>query len=307
MFESTAPLADIAPRAALLSDEPATILRFLVGAMEAGIACALATLVEIRGGSARALGAQMAVRADGLFCGQVSGGCVEAAVAREAMIAIANGGDRFLHLGEGSPFFDIRLPCGGGIRLAIHVLKDDGPVRAALALIDARRPATLFYDAATQTLGLVHETARTGWQEDRFLRVYCPAVRALVAGRPMELFAMTELARAAGYDTFTPAGSGTEAAIDADTAVVILLHDIDREVPLLIRALESKAFYIGALGSARTHERRVAALKAYGVGAADIARIRAPIGLFPKARDARTLALSVVAEIAAVRSAMMEV
>ena len=102
------------PRAAFLSDDAIDILAFAADALDQGHAAALVTLVEIRGGAARAIGAQMAVRGDGLYCGYVSGGCTEAAVAADAVIALHKGMDRNLKLGEGSPFFDIGLPCGGG-------------------------------------------------------------------------------------------------------------------------------------------------------------------------------------------------
>ncbi|WP_350297461.1 XdhC family protein [Agrobacterium arsenijevicii] len=65
-------------------------------------------------------------------------------------------------------------------------------------------------------------------------------------------------------------------------------------------------FYIGALGSKRTHEKRTALLRERGFGDADIARIKAPIGIFDKARDASSIALSVVADIAAAKSRALQ-
>ncbi|WP_197486936.1 XdhC family protein, partial [Rhizobium bangladeshense] len=96
-----------------VKDDDAEVLKFAVDAFLHGGA-ALATLVEIRGGAARAIGSQIAVATDGSFCGYVSGGCVEAAVATEALLAIAEGKDRVVEFGLGSRFFDIVLPCGGG-------------------------------------------------------------------------------------------------------------------------------------------------------------------------------------------------
>lgn len=297
MAERTEAWPESAPRPAFLTEDPQAILRFLRDACTEGFGCGLVTLVDIRGGSARALGAQMAVRADGLFCGHISGGCIEAAVAREVMSAIHDGNDRFLHLGEGSPFFDIRLACGGAIRLAIHVLRNDDALRNVLDCLSTRRPAALAYDGRSQNLEAVMGRTQAAWNHDGFLRPYRPTVRVLLTGQPMELAAVSGIAAAAGYETALI--SENMAKIDADTAVVCLHHDIDRELPYLLKALESEAFYIGALGSARTHERRCAELLLRGVDHHTIARIRAPIGLFPKARDAHALALSIVAEIAA--------
>ena len=67
------------PEQAFLTDDHRTILRFAVEALMSGKGAVLVTLVEIRGGAARPLGAQMVVREDGRYCGFVSGGCVEAA------------------------------------------------------------------------------------------------------------------------------------------------------------------------------------------------------------------------------------
>lgn len=73
------------PEQAFLTDDHRTILRFAVEALMSGKGAVLVTLVEIRGGAARPLGAQMVVREDGRYCGFVSGGCVEAAAAFEAL------------------------------------------------------------------------------------------------------------------------------------------------------------------------------------------------------------------------------
>ncbi|MDM9627572.1 XdhC family protein [Rhizobium sp. S152] len=121
-----------APRTAFITDRNEDVLRFAQSCISAGSGVALATLVEVQGGSARALGAQMAITDQGLYCGFVSGGCTEAAVAAEAVAAIEKRMDRFLRLGVGSPFFDIRLPCGGSINIAIHVVDDVGPIETVL-------------------------------------------------------------------------------------------------------------------------------------------------------------------------------
>ncbi|STE88162.1 xanthine dehydrogenase accessory factor [Escherichia coli] len=86
-----------------------------------------------------------------------------------------------------------------------------------------------------------------------------------------------------------------------DTAVILLCHDLNRELPVLQAAREAKPFYLGALGSHRTHTLRLQKLHELGWSREETAQIRAPVGIFPKARDAHTLALSVLAEIASVR------
>ncbi|MBJ6126106.1 XdhC family protein [Microvirga splendida] len=87
--------------------------------------------------------------------------------------------------------------------------------------------------------------------------------------------------------------------IDRYTAVVALTHDPKIDDPALSAALRSECFYIGALGSRKTHERRVQRLSASGFSEADLARIHAPIGLDIGAVSPAEIAVSVLAEIVA--------
>lgn len=291
------------PQQALLTDDSATVLRFALEALKTGTAVALVTLVAIRGGAARALGAQMAVREDGQYCGLVSGGCVEAAVACEAMAVITSGCDRQVMYGEGSPYFDIVLPCGGGITLVIHKLLEARPLLEVLNLLAQRQTAGLGYSPQHQRLQRVASPVSTGWHNGVFVTGYRPCTRALVFGRSPEALVTASVAQAAGYEVQLYDGSDPQAAIpvDAHTAVLLLWHDLNRELPILQAALAANPFYIGALGSQRTHAKRVQKLSELGWSSTDIARIKAPVGIFPKARDASSLALSVLADVAFAR------
>ena len=227
-------------------------------------------------------------------------GCVEAAAAYEALQVIATGKDRFVRYGEGSPYLDIVLPCGGGITLAFHQLRDAQPLRNVLDLLAKRQPAALRYLPTFQRLASAACTEITGWQEDAFITGYLPKTRVAVYGRSVEALATASIAQAAGYEVLS--GEDVQAqAVDPFTAVILLYHDLDRELPVLLAALRSAPFYIGALGSRRTHATRVEKLLSLGFSEEEIARIKAPIGIFAQARDARTLALSIVADVAAAR------
>jgi xanthine dehydrogenase accessory factor len=298
-----------APVKAFSTDAAMDVLRFALRTAQAGRQVALCTLVEIRGVSSRSLGAHMAVSDDGLYCGYVSGGCTEAAVAAEALQALAKAHDRFVMLGEGSPFFDIVLPCGGGLTVAVHVLRDIHPVRAVVERLRSRRGAGLSYVPGTQSLSVSPENARVGWEGDAFLTTYRPNVRIFLSGRTLEVDVAAKVARAAGYEVVCcDALSGDmpeDGLIDDDTAIALLQHDLDREIPVLQAALRANPFYVGALGSSRTHERRVQRLRELGHSQAAIDRIKAPIGLFGRARDAQSLALSVTADIAACRQMLL--
>lgn len=292
------------PFCALVTDDPETILNYAAERFEKDGKSGLVTLIDIRGGSARALGAQMAVGMNGGYCGYVSGGCTAAAVAAEAIDTIAQGADRFLLLGEGSTFFDIQLPCGGGITLAIHALKDASPLRHVLARLRSRKVGALCYDAVKLTIK-VAEAAENGAS---YIRRYRPRPRLVIFGRGIELDCATRVASHSGFETFAfdgQSGPGfDETLVDADTAVALLFHDLDQELAFLKIALRSNPFYIGALGSKRTHEKRREALRKCGYTNQDVDRVKAPIGIFGPARDANALALSVLADIAAARSIM---
>ncbi|HCN95248.1 MAG TPA: hypothetical protein DIT59_01080 [Leclercia sp.] len=291
------------PERAFLTDDSPEILRFAVESLMSGKEAALVMLTEIRGGAARSLGAQMVVREDGQYCGFVSGGCVEAAAAFEALEVIATGQDREVRYGQGSPYFDIVLPCGGGITLSIHKLRSAQPLLAVLNCLEQRQPAGLRYSPQTRTLTCLPAPTLTGWHNQNIEIGFHPCVRVLIHGGSIEAQATAELAATAGYDIchFDPCSGNHASHIDADTAVILLWHDLHRELPVLQAARDANPFYIGALGSQRTHRQRRQKLSELGWREEEIDRIKAPIGIFPKARDARTLALSVLADVAAAR------
>ncbi len=297
------------PARAFSTDSTLEVLDFALQAALAGRQVALCTLVEIRGGSSRSLGAHMAVTDGGHYCGYVSGGCTEAAVAAEALQAISKGSDRFVMLGEGSRFFDIVLPCGGGITVAVHILRDIRPIRKVIEGLNCRRTAGLAYRPSSQSLSFVAGISGAGWDDETFLTCYRPAVRVFLSGRTLEVEVAAKVARAAGYEVLLHDAVVGELPgdrlIDADTAVALLQHDLDLELPILEAALHAHPFYLGALGSSRTHEKRMERLRERGHSDKAIDQIKAPIGLFSRARDAHSLALSVVADIAACRQSAL--
>jgi xanthine dehydrogenase accessory factor len=126
---------------------------------------------------------------------------------------------------------------------------------------------------------------------------------ALTFGAEVELLspelAIVDAAAACGAKTGvleTP----ESVSVDADrwTAVVLLFHDHDWEPRLLAQALNSPAFFIGAMGSRATHEARIARVRSLGFCEEAVARIHGPLGLIPAARDPQMLALSALAQVA---------
>ena len=163
---------------------------------------------------------------------------------------------------------------------------------------------------------------RSAIDEGRFIAVHNPPLRLIVVGAVHIAQALVGMARACGYaptliDPRGAFGSAERfpgeviveewpdeamAALrpDARTAVVTLTHDPKLDDPALAAALRSGAFYVGCLGSKRTHAKRVERLAAAGFLEAEIARLHAPVGLDIGARTPAEIALSVMAEITAV-------
>ena len=92
-----------------------------------------------------------------------------------------------------------------------------------------------------------------------------------------------------------------KAPVDKRTALVILTHDVKFDIPLLRVALRTEAGFIGAMGSRRTHANRVEELRRLGIADDDLARISAPVGLDIGARTPEETAISIAAEIIALR------
>lgn len=300
-----------------LATSPVDILRFLQNRADDGHACVLVTLTAIEGSSPRALGAQMAIAANGDYVGSFSGGCIEAAVVAEALETLGSGTARLVRFGAGSPYLDIRLPCGGGIDLLFTPQPDHPAIAHSIALLDERRPAALALSAAGVR---AREADRlTGWQGEDFIVAYTPRLRIVAIGQGEELTATARLAHAFGAETlaFSPYERDVRAldaqGITADflavrnarpklrpdpwTAFVFLFHDRDWEEALIPWALDLPKFYIGALGSKRSHAARRSMLETAGVTSDRLQSLRSPVGLVPSTRDPGALAASILAEI----------
>jgi xanthine dehydrogenase accessory factor len=113
---------------------------------------------------------------------------------------------------------------------------------------------------------------------------------------PRRAFATSERLPGVTVTTEWPDEALARIGLDAQTAVVTLSHDPKLDDPALIAALQSQAFYIGALGSSRTHAKRVARLTEAGLAAA-ISRIHAPVGLDLGGRSPAEIAVSVLAQV----------
>jgi len=315
---------DLAPSAFAGMDRELAPFVFLARAQALGIPGALVTLSAIDGGAPKALGTHMAVLADGRHHGHVSGGCVEPAIAAEFAPLIATGEDQTFRFGRGSRFIDIRFPCGGGVDLMLHAQPRAELLAEAIARFERREAFAIAFDPTRSTATVIDNPAPTGWHDGVFLRRYRPRTRLLLVGRGPEFEVMARVSAAAEFDLrlATPDESSVHALaalnapiellttptqvfelpIDPWTATVLLFHEHEWENAILARAAVADGFYVGALGSVKTHGLRRVRLGAMGLSPEAIERIHGPIGLIDRARDPGMLALSVLAQISATRA-----
>ena len=296
------------------------ILHFLRDCAERGERAALVTLTDVTGSAARAPGEHMAVAESGRSIGSFSGGCVEAAVIAEAREVLADGSARHVRYGEGSRYIDIRLPCGGGIDLLFTPVPGCQQIDTAIAVLERREPLTLRLMVDGSLVAARSDRGdRTQWHDTAFIVRHDPVLRLVVMGHGAEPAAMLDIARAYGADVMlvSPQGSLVESArergmpaellrfvgrveglkVDSWTAVITLFHDHDWETPLLLQVLDQRPFFVGAMGSMRTHLERQRRLLDAGADAGDIARVTGPVGLIQATRDPQTLALSIMAQV----------
>lgn len=305
----------------LSAHHPADVIAALASAQAGGRRCVLVVVTQTLGGGVRAPGALMGVCEDGAFAGYVSNGCVDADVVAQAQAALEDGAARTIRYGEGSPFRDVRLPCGGAIELIVAPDPDAEGLARAARVLRARRPVVLSV-SEDGDVAFKDGEAVVGWDGAVFRAPLTPRLRVRVAGRGAEAVALARLAGAAGYDVLVQSpdaatrAAAAEAGVgevgvlttpralpplsdDAWTAFALMFHDHDWEIGLLLQALDGEAFYIGALGGRRAQRARIEALRAEGRTPAETARVRGPIGLVPSLRDASSVAVSALAEMVA--------
>lgn len=312
-----------------IDDAPATAL----GWHRSGRGAALATVIETWGSAPRPRGAQLAVSGDAEIAGSVSGGCVEGAVVAEAIGALADGRPRVLEYGvSDDDAFAVGLACGGTIRILVEPVGGSLPEPVLADLVERRARAEAVGRAVNVRNGAtslvpLHDLSerlredQSGFEPDgeTFVTVHAPPLRLAVVGGVHIAQALVPMARVAGFavtvidpreafasparfpDTVLvhdwPDAAMAAFAPDARSAVVLLTHDPKLDDPALRIALDSRAFYVGALGSSRTHAKRVARMAEAGVPEAALARIDAPIGLDIGARTPGEIAVAILAAI----------
>ena len=306
-----------------LADDVRPAMRAATGA---GETMALATLYAVGDGGPRPPGSQMLLSASGAS-GFLSGGCIEADIALHAARVIEDGEPLHLVYGQGSPWPDIQLLCGARLDILVErVMPDDPALAALLEATDARRPAVWFTEGRARRLeprsAGPKSKCEVRLEPFELRRCYDPIPRLVVFGSDPIALATASLGVQAGFETtlVRPKGpsappplagvaysrASPEAALreigpDAWTAIAVATHDWETDHEALLAALPSAASYVGAVGARRRLPERLARLRAAGVSAVALERMRAPIGIDLGGKAPWEIAVSVLAEIIATR------
>jgi xanthine dehydrogenase accessory factor len=303
-------------------------------------AVALATLVGgSGGGSAKKMGAKMIVGRSGRIIGGVTiGGCVDAQVVEAADALVADGGEgqRLLSISlDDDEAWEIGLTCGGTLDVLLTRVvpssESDSTVaahRRALQLLDAGETAVIVtpLDASTTARTVpASELADSDADARVFLDRVAPPLTLVIVGAGQIAMTLTRLARELDMRTVVVDGreryATAERFPDADeirlgmpseivgelapgknAAVVLVAHDYKYELPVLRQILRSPAGYIGLLGSRKRGAAVRDVLASEGFTPDELARVHTPIGLDLGGKRPEEVALSILAEVVAVRN-----
>ncbi|MCP5265007.1 MAG: XdhC family protein [Burkholderiaceae bacterium] len=292
-----------------------------------GRAVWLVTVIETWGSSPRPPGALLALRDDGLVVGSVSGGCVE-----DDLIERVRTGERvaapslILYGVSKEDAARFGLPCGGTLRLVQEPVTDAGWIDEVLERTGRHELVARLLDIDSGVLTLAAARRGEAFSFDgRTMRsVYGPRWRVLVIGAGQLSRVFAEIAKSVDFEVtccdpreeynltwdvpntrFTksmPDDAIAEMRLDPHCAVVAVTHDPKLDDLALIEALKSPAFYVGALGSRNNTSKRRERMRMFDLSEAEIARLHGPIGLDIGSKTPAEIAVSIVAEMVAVRN-----
>ncbi|MCW8207450.1 XdhC family protein [Verminephrobacter aporrectodeae subsp. tuberculatae] len=314
------------------------VLRALHAWRVAGRRALLATVVRTWGSSPRPVGSILALCEDGALVGSVSGGCIEddliarysSAHAAQAPVAggIPGGPPAFLKYGvSADEAHRFGLPCGGTLELLLEYDPDPQRLAELLALLGSGRlvqRSVRLADGAV-TLSAAPAAADLALDAQQLSNTFGPEYRMLLigAGQLTEYLATMALFNGFAVTVCDPREeyrrswsvpgarlvSGMPDDVvqsfqpDRRSCVVALTHDPKLDDLALLEALASDAFYVGGIGSRRNNEaRRARMIGHFGQTSEGLARLRGPIGIYIASKTPPEIAVSVMAEILAVKN-----
>ena len=306
-----------------------TILSCLLASLTQGEQPWLITVVATIGSSPRPVGSLVAFRADGSQVGSVSGGCVEEDLIARLLAGEFNGPQVYL-TDYGVSAEDNEkwgLPCGGRLELAIQQLdeKDLEWVTETYNAMSTRQALSrsVSLESGETQISPAKQFAPLEKSADTLTHCFGPRHRLLLVGAGQLAANLSTLALAMDYEVLLadsrewaldqwqgpevekilglPDDVVREHAADEHCAVITLSHDPRVDDMALMEALDSACWYVGALGSVRTTEKRLQRLSQLGLSSDALARLHAPVGLSIGSKTTMEIAVSVMAQLTQLR------
>lgn len=297
--------------------------------LEEGTRVALVTVVQTWGSSPRPVGSLLAVAEDGRFVGSVSGGCIEEHLVEridrdfpELPYTTSYG----VSADEARRF---GLPCGGTMVVAVEPIQDQAGIAYSVAEIRQRRRAcrTLRMETGQASVTAAEATDCFSYDGKVLRSIHGPRWRIVIVGAGhlarylarmalmldfavyvtdprLEYRAQWDVAEAPLLEGM-PDDALLALGVDPYTAIITTAHDPKVDDMALLEGLKSEAFYIGALGSSRTSAKRRIRLGLFDLTPEQIDRLHAPAGVPIGSHTPAEIALSMLAEVAAVRSTLI--
>jgi xanthine dehydrogenase accessory factor len=309
----------------------------------AGKRALLATVVRTWGSSPRPVGSIMALCEDGAVVGSVSGGCIEddliyqhtqayaAGAAQAGVKRIPSGPPSFVKYGvTADEAHRFGLPCGGTLELLLEY-DPEGTALAqlveSLAAGQLMRRSVRLIDGAV-TLKAAKAPAELSVTSTELVNTFGPEYRMLLIGAGQLTEYLATMALFSGFavtvcdprEEYRSAWSVTGAKVlsempddvviafkpDRRSCVIALTHDPKLDDLALLEALATDAFYVGAIGSRRNNEARHQRMaEHFGLSEATLARLRGPIGIYIGSKTPPEIAVSVMAEVLAVKNGVV--
>ncbi len=307
-------------------------LRFCAAALDAGQAVMLVTVVSTWGSSPRPEGSVMAIRADGAVTGSVSGGCIEDDLVHQVLehgirwqqpelVTYGISADEAHRFG---------LPCGGTLQLLLEPLHAASEIHTLLALTNQQKLVARTVDLQSGQVTLRDAVAGEKLVMDQqcLTTIWGPGWRLLIIGAGTMSRFLATVATGMGYQVFVcdpreeyrhqwdlpqvqlltgmPDDEVLALQPDQRTAIVALTHDPKLDDLALMEALQSPAFYVGAIGSRKNNQKRRERLVEFGVTAEQLARLFGPVGMYIGSKTPPEIAISILAEMTAVKNGVVE-
>ena len=320
--------SSIATKGPVVNSMDVEVIRRAMEWMNRGHRVVMGTVVRTWGSSPRPPGSLMIIRDDGQVAGSLSGGCIE-----DDLIARVRSGDLAPRLPQSTLYGATAeeaqrfgLPCGGTVQIVLEPLSAASQLRELLAAMERHQVVRRRLEMATGLVSLLPaaEDAAVRFDDRSLETVHGPRLRLLIIGAGQLSRYLADFAAALDYhvtvcdpreeyfEAWQPMESVTLSRqmpddlvlamnLDARCAVVAVTHDPKLDDLALMEALKTPAFYIGALGSVRNNDARRQRLLEFDVSPEELLALRGPVGLNLGGRTPPEIAISIVAEMTAVR------